>query len=166
MMQLLGKFTRYIPEESDIPGATYVRNEEGTDWYSIAWDKERIAGKVYAGTDDDGDIVCVTDDGSALFPVDMTVWEIPASEAPDNILTEGYRAMIIDGVYQVNNVVITQETRAGLLREADDVIRPLERAVKHGMATPEEAERLEAWERYSVLLSRVNPGEEWPEKPE
>ncbi len=67
-----------------------------------------------------------------------------------------------------------EETRQGwmtnkarLLDEAEAVIRMLERAVKYDMATAEEKAKLEAWERYSVLLSRVdvdNP--EWPAVPE
>ncbi|KKZ19040.1 hypothetical protein AAY84_07585 [Serratia marcescens] len=67
-----------------------------------------------------------------------------------------------------------EETRQGwvtnkarLLDEAEAVIRMLERAVKYDMATAEEKTRLEAWERYSVLLSRVNVDKpEWPDKPE
>ncbi|MNE09048.1 Caudovirales tail fiber assembly protein [compost metagenome] len=66
-----------------------------------------------------------------------------------------------------------EETRQGwvtnkarLLDEADAIIRRLEWAVKHDMATAEEKAKLEAWERYSVLLSRVdvdNP--DWPAVP-
>ncbi|GLH24085.1 hypothetical protein ENT52713_14810 [Enterobacter sp. 200527-13] len=165
-MKNLGKFKRYEPEPPEIPGAIYVKNEDGTDWYTIAWDKERIAGNIYAGTDDEGNIVCVTDDGSALFPVDMTVWEIPADEAPEGILTDGYNARIIDGVYSLDPLIIARDTQSRLLKEAEDTIRYLERAVKHGMATEEETVSLEAWEKYSVLVSRVKPGEDWPLKPE
>lgn len=54
--------------------------------------------------------------------------------------------------------------------KAEDVIVPLARAVKYGMATLDEKTRLERWEKYSVLLSRVNPGDapdiEWPVMPE
>lgn len=60
---------------------------------------------------------------------------------------------------------VTNKTR--LLEETETTIRLLERAVKLGMATDEEKAQLEAWERYSVLLSRVdveNP--EWPVVPE
>ena len=53
--------------------------------------------------------------------------------------------------------------------QADGVISPLARAVKYGMATDDERAALEAWERYSVLLSRVDtsaaPGVVWPEMP-
>lgn len=53
--------------------------------------------------------------------------------------------------------------------KAEDVIVPLARAVKYGMASQDEKTRLERWEKYSVLLSRVNPGDapdiEWPVMP-
>lgn len=54
-----------------------------------------------------------------------------------------------------------------LVKEAEAVIQVLERAVKYDMATDEEKSRLEAWERYSVLLSRVDVDKpEWPVVPE
>ncbi|HHP3445905.1 TPA: tail fiber assembly protein [Escherichia coli] len=47
------------------------------------------------------------------------------------------------------------------------VIQLLERAVRLNMATDEERTRLEAWERYSVLVSRVDTAKPvWPQKPE
>ncbi|TXE22162.1 tail fiber assembly protein [Serratia ureilytica] len=60
-----------------------------------------------------------------------------------------------------------EQKKAQLLDDAYAAMKPLELAVKHDMATDEEKAKLEAWERYSVLLSRVdvdNP--EWPDKPE
>jgi hypothetical protein len=54
--------------------------------------------------------------------------------------------------------------------KAEDVIAPLERAEKYGIATQEELSNLERWEKYSVLLSRINPNDapdiEWPVMPE
>lgn len=51
--------------------------------------------------------------------------------------------------------------------EANELIEQLGRAVKYDMATTEEKAKLEAWERYSVLLSRVDAGKpEWPDRPE
>ncbi len=66
-----------------------------------------------------------------------------------------------------------EETRQGwvtnkarLLDEAEATIRILERAVKLNIATDEEKARLEAWERYSVELNRVDVEKpEWPDKP-
>ncbi|ENG4067856.1 tail fiber assembly protein, partial [Escherichia coli] len=60
-----------------------------------------------------------------------------------------------------------ESQKAALLSEAESVILPLERAVRLNMATDEERSRLEAWERYSVLVSRVDPANpEWPEMPQ
>ncbi|ULH13099.1 tail fiber assembly protein [Serratia marcescens] len=62
---------------------------------------------------------------------------------------------------------VTNKTR--LLEEAEAVICVLERAVRLDMATDEEKAQLETWERYSVLLSRVDtsaPDIAWPDKPE
>ena len=78
------------------------------------------------------------------------------------------------GMPQLVTPVIDPVSQTGpkqrlLLREADDIIRPLERAVKHGMATDEEKVRLEEWEKYSVLLGRVDikntPDITWPKRP-
>ncbi|HBC7421595.1 TPA: tail fiber assembly protein [Serratia marcescens] len=59
------------------------------------------------------------------------------------------------------------QKKAQLLDDAYATMKPLELAVKHDMATDEDKAKLDTWERYSVLLSRVdvdNP--EWPDKPE
>ena len=57
-----------------------------------------------------------------------------------------------------------------LQREADEIIERLRLAVKYDMATEGETARLAAWEKYSVLLSRIKPEDapeiEWPDKPE
>ncbi|ECC3204926.1 tail fiber assembly protein, partial [Salmonella enterica subsp. enterica] len=51
--------------------------------------------------------------------------------------------------------------------EAEAAIAPLARAVKRDIATDEEQKRLDAWELYSVLVSRVDTASpDWPEKPE
>ncbi|HHP7423645.1 TPA: tail fiber assembly protein [Enterobacter roggenkampii] len=58
-------------------------------------------------------------------------------------------------------------TKAELMSNAEAVIAPLSRAVKYDIATDAEKNALEAWERYTVLLSRVdvdNPV--WPDTPE
>lgn len=59
------------------------------------------------------------------------------------------------------------KTKAELMLNAEAVIAPLSRAVKYDIATDAEKAALEAWERYTVLLSRVdvdNPV--WPDTPE
>ncbi|WP_075685082.1 tail fiber assembly protein [Serratia marcescens] len=55
------------------------------------------------------------------------------------------------------------------MMDAEAAIAPLARAVKLNMATEAEKAKLEAWERYSVLISRLDPESapdiDWPRKP-
>lgn len=51
-------------------------------------------------------------------------------------------------------------------QEAIAIIQRLTMAVKHDMASDEEKASLEAWEKYSVLLGRVDTSKPvWPERP-
>ncbi|EBT1585075.1 tail fiber assembly protein, partial [Salmonella enterica] len=78
-----------------------------------------------------------------------------------------------DGKQVIKRIYTPEELRqqaevkkAKLLEEAENVITPLARAVKLNIATDEEVKRLDTWELYSVLVSRVdtkNP--DWPDKP-
>lgn len=53
------------------------------------------------------------------------------------------------------------------IQEATETIQRLAMAVKHDMATDEEKASLEAWEKYSVLLGRVDTSKPvWPERPQ
>ncbi|MGL5728205.1 MAG: tail fiber assembly protein [Plesiomonas sp.] len=60
--------------------------------------------------------------------------------------------------------------KASLQREAEDAIKPLERAKSLGIATQQELALLTEWEKYSVYLMRVdtsNPDQVvWPTKPQ
>ncbi|NTZ40650.1 tail fiber assembly protein [Enterobacter sp. JMULE2] len=62
-----------------------------------------------------------------------------------------------------------EKLKARLMRDAEAIIAPLQRAVKYGIATDEEKALLESWEVYTVLLSRVDtskaPDIEWPSPP-
>lgn len=59
--------------------------------------------------------------------------------------------------------------KSALQREAEDAIKPLDRAKSLGIATPEELALLLEWEKYSVYLMRVDtsnaPDIAWPQKP-
>ncbi|MBS9319192.1 tail fiber assembly protein [Escherichia coli] len=46
--------------------------------------------------------------------------------------------------------------KAALQEEAESIITLLERTIRLNMAEDNEQEQLEAWERYSVELSRVD----------
>lgn len=174
-MKSLGKFTAYTPTKKAMPdlmeGINYLKSDTGIDWYSISWDKTRTGKNVYVLADDNGDVVCASDQGELLFPQGFTVYELPKEETPDNLLGKLYWK-VVDGELVPPNIEYLNGTtlKSQRQREAESAIRLLERAVKYNMATDEEKAQLEAWERYSVLLSRVDtdkaPDIEWPVKPE
>lgn len=97
---------------------------------------------------------------------------IPFHATPDDIEVHGQElyADLIAGEFgniaepDDNSLVVNARIKRQLLNAAERVITPLLRAEKLGMITDDEAVTLEAWERYSVLLSRVEDAE-WPEKP-
>ncbi|EOZ6873090.1 tail fiber assembly protein, partial [Escherichia coli] len=113
----------------------------------------------------------ITKDTSTLNPEGFSVVEVPDITANRRADDSG-KWMFKDGavvkrIYTAGEQQQQAESqKAALLSEAESVIQPLERAVRLNMATDEERTRLEAWERYSVLVSRVDTAKpEWPQKP-
>lgn len=117
-------------------------------------------------------IVTVSKDVSTINPEGLSVVEVSDITANRRADNNG-NWMFLDGKV-VKREYTKQELqqqaelqKATLLSEAESVIQPLERAVRLNMATNEERARLESWERYSVLVSRVDTANpEWPQKPE
>lgn len=63
-----------------------------------------------------------------------------------------------------------ERKKQSLLNAADIQIMRLERIVKRNIATNDEINRLDSWELYSIVLSRLDcstvPNIDWPKKPE
>ncbi|MGX5054349.1 tail fiber assembly protein [Enterobacter asburiae] len=137
-MKNLGLFRSYKPEHPDFPSANYACNDEGIDWYTIAWDKKRIAGKVYVGVGLDGAILSATDDGSKLFPVDMFVWEMSKSEVPLGLLENWSDTAIIDGKFLVNYKVKAESQRQNLLSAANTTIKDWRTELQLGMISDDD----------------------------
>ncbi|EJI0690907.1 tail fiber assembly protein [Escherichia coli] len=151
-------------------GVVWLYTEDGKNWYEeqknfqpdtikIAYDKNNV-------------IVTVSKDVSTINPEGLSVVEVSDITANRRADNNG-NWMFLDGKV-VKREYTKQELqqqaelqKATLLSEAESVIQPLERAVRLNMATNEERARLESWERYSVLVSRVDTANpEWPQKPE
>lgn len=174
-MENLGKFTTYSPEEPATSSARHLQNSEGTDWYTISWDKERVAKNFYAGTDDSGKIIAVTDNGSMFFPANMTAWEIPKDEAPADILTMGYNATIIDGTYSVDYAGLAEKKRQGLLSEVNSTIADWRTELQLDVISDDDKVSLAKWIAYikalkALGLNAIQSEEEyegiaWPLKP-
>lgn len=151
-------------------GVVWLYTEDGKNWYEeqknfqpdtikIAYDKNNV-------------IVTVSKDVSTINPEGLSVVEvsdITANRRADNNGNWMFlNGKVVKREYTEQELQQQAELqKAALLSEAESVIQPLERAVRLNMATDKERTRLESWERYSVLVSRVDTAKpEWPQKPE
>jgi hypothetical protein len=170
-----------LPLQSEIDiGVIFLASEDGQDWYEcqalfsdntvkVMYDAEGIiCALVNKPVPQRGDVYAV----SMLWPVDMSVVEMAIDDCPADCQADGtwrYTDGRIEKI-PVDNIAVAENKKSQLMADANAAIAPLERAVKLEMATDEEVERLNAWERYSVLLSRVKPEDApdivWTEKPE
>lgn len=148
----------------------WLWSEEGKNWYEEVSNFQEDTIKIVY--DENNIIVGITRDASTLNPEGFSVVEVPDITANRRADDSG-KWMFKDGavikrIYTADEQQQQAEPKkAVLLSEAESVIQPLERAVRLNMATDEERARLELWERYSVLVSRVDPANpEWPEIPQ
>ncbi|KUT27302.1 tail fiber assembly protein [Escherichia coli] len=148
----------------------WLYTEDGKNWYEEQKNFQSDTLKMVY--DHNGVIICIEKDVSAINPEGASVVEVPDITANRRADDSG-KWMFKDGAV-VKRIYTADEQqqqaksqKAALLSEAESVIQPLERAVRLNMATDEERARLESWERYSVLVSRVDTANpEWPQKPE
>ncbi|EOM4345733.1 tail fiber assembly protein, partial [Escherichia coli] len=151
-------------------GVIWLYSEDGKNWYEEVKNFQPDTIKIVY--DANNIIVAITKDASTLNPEGLSVVEV-------SDITENRRAdndgnwMFLDGKVvkrEYTEQALQQQAelqKAALLSAAESVIQPLERAVRLNIATNEERARLESWERYSVLVSRVDTAKpEWPQKPE
>ena len=148
----------------------WLWSEDGKNWYEEVKNFQPDTIKILY--DENNIIVAVTRDASTLDPTGYSVVEVPditanrrADDSGKWLFKDG---AVVKRIYTADEQQQQAELqKAALLSEAESVIQQLERAVRLNMATDEERTRLEAWERYSVLLSRVDTAKpEWPQKPE
>ncbi len=161
------------PEQYELTkkhGVIWLYSEDGKNWYEEVKNFQPDSIKIVY--DENNIIVAITKDASTLNPEDFSVVEVPDITANRRADDSG-KWMFKDGavvkrIYTADEQQQQAESqKAALLSEAESVIHPLERAVRLNMATDEERTRLETWERYSVLVSRVDTTKpEWPQKPE
>ncbi|EHD04677.1 tail fiber assembly like-protein [Salmonella enterica subsp. enterica serovar Urbana str. R8-2977] len=152
-------------------GVVWLYDEKGKNWYEeqknfavdtlkVAYDKSNI-------------IVAINKDASKINPEGRSVVELPditanrRADVSGRWMYDSEREQIIRRVYTPEELRQQVEAKkVKLLEEAETVITPLARAVKLGIVTDEEQQRLVAWEQYSVLVSRVDTSApDWPEKP-
>ncbi|EDQ4521372.1 tail fiber assembly protein [Salmonella enterica subsp. enterica] len=150
-------------------GVVWLFDEDGKNWYEEQ--KKFSADSLKIAYDKNNIIVDINKDVSAINPEGRSVVELPDITANRRADVSG--RWMFNGEQVSKRVYSPEELRqqaeakkVKLLEEAEAVITPLARAVKLGIATDEERQRLEVWEQYSVLVSRVDTSApDWPEKP-
>ncbi|AZT76390.1 TPA: tail fiber assembly protein [Salmonella enterica subsp. enterica serovar Solt] len=150
-------------------GVIWLFSEDGKNWYEEQ--KNFAADTLKIAYDKNGVIVNISKDVSTINPSGLSVVELPNITA--NRRADIYGGWVFDGEKVIKRVYTSEELRQQaevkklkLLEEAETVIKPLSRAVKMGIATDEERQRLEVWEEYSVMVNRVDTSKpDWPDRP-
>ncbi|MEP9011515.1 tail fiber assembly protein [Enterobacter kobei] len=153
-------------EKTTVEGVADYVDVNGYLW-SLA--SQALTGSIFIAVDDAGIIRQIDADATMLRPDGLSVYGLDA--LPDGCSID--KKWIFDGndvtPAPVNYAVEAEKLKARLMRDAEAIIAPLQRAVKYAIATESEKQLLEQWEVYTVLLSRVDtslaPDVEWPPVP-
>lgn len=174
-MQSFGKFTPYTPDTTDRPkiidgqNVMFLRDEKGNDWYDVIelFDESTT---LKIGYDDDGRVRTFTTNIHALFPVNLSVVELPATKANLRV-TLGDDWFYQDGkLQQIRDYLADAETeRNSRMSEATARINWLEDAQKDGDISADEAQELTELRAYRTALRRLDlstaPKINWPDAP-
>ena len=130
---------------------------------------------VYAVVDSEGIVVnTVLWDGKSEWEKPYEMELILCDSTSDCFIGGEYK----DGVFwppatreqsREDSIEEAEQTKISLMAEATSVINTLQDAVGLGMATEDEKNQLTAWQKYRVMLNRIDvtlaPDVSWPEKP-
>ncbi|EAS1726805.1 DUF4376 domain-containing protein [Salmonella enterica] len=113
-MQNIKHFTPYEPESPAFPGAAYLKSEDGHDWYDCQ--KLYSPDTLKFSYDPDGVITCITRDVSGLWPVGLSVAEVPDTTANRRADISGRWGF--DGE-KIVDLMTTDKAREQKIREID-----------------------------------------------
>lgn len=175
-MQRFGKFTPYTPDTTDRPriidgqNVMFLQDDKGNDWYDVIelFDESKT---LKIGYDDDGRVRTFTTNIHALFPVNLSVVELPATKANLRV-TLGDDWFYKDGkLQQIRNYLADAEAERGnRMAEVTTRIDWLEDAQKDGDISSYEETELATLRAYRTDLRRLDlstaPDINWPEVPD
>lgn len=175
-MQRFGKFTPYTPDTTDRPriidgqNVMFLQDDKGNDWYDVIelFDESKT---LKIGYDDDGRVRTFTTNIHALFPVNLSVVELPATKANLRV-TLGDDWFYKDGkLQQIRNYLADAEAERGnRVAEVTTRIDWLEDAQKDGDISSYEETELATLRAYRTALRRLDlstaPDINWPEVPD
>ncbi|EBT4616938.1 tail fiber assembly protein [Salmonella enterica] len=166
-------FTPYTNEHAE-DEASYLKSEDGQDWYDVREKLNPDALKIAYQTD--GIIRQQSYNAVELFPENLSIAEVNKEAIPKDFPERLDGNWIFDGqniapriIPESEIIAQAEETQAILMGEASQKIKPLQYAADLSIATDTELAQLKAWKNYYVLLSRVDtslaPNIKWPDKP-
>lgn len=175
-MQRFGKFTPYTPDTTDRPriidgqNVMFLQDDKGNDWYDVIelFDESKT---LKIGYDDDGRVRTFTTNIHALFPVNLSVIELPATKANLRV-TLGDDWFYKDGKLQQirNHLADAEAERDNRMAEVTTRIDWLEDAQKDGDISSDEETELATLRAYRTALRRLDlstaPDINWPEVPD
>ena len=175
-MQRFGKFIPYTPDTTDRPriidgqNVMFLQDDKGNDWYDVIelFDESKT---LKIGYDDDGRVRTFTTNIHALFPVNLSVVELPATKANLRV-TLGDDWFYKDGkLQQIRNYLADAEAERGnRMAEVTTRIDWLEDAQKDGDISSYEETELATLRAYRTALRRLDlsttPDINWPEVPD
>ncbi|MDM2906616.1 tail fiber assembly protein [Citrobacter sp. Cpo015] len=175
-MQRFGKFTPYTPDTTDRPkiidgqNVMFLQDDKGNDWYDVIelFDESKT---LKIGYDDDGRVRTFTTNIHALFPVNLSVVELPATKANLRV-TLGDDWFYKDGKLQQirNHLADAEAERDSRMAEVTTRIDWLEDAQKDGDISSDEETELVTLRAYRTALRRLDlstaPDINWPEVPD
>jgi len=162
-------WSKYTPDEPKHgEGFMYLQDEEGNDWYD-SYPKFKKKYKFRYDTET-GVITSVSENAGLMYVCGFSV-------ADTDTLPDGFDVLggwIYTGKKIIPNaeylLKIAELQQGNLSAEAENRIKLLERVVRLGVATDAEKSSLQAWELYSIALSRLDissaPNIEWPQVPQ
>lgn len=175
-MQSFGKFIPYIPDTTNRPkvidgqNVLFLQDDKGNDWYDVIelFDESKT---LKIGYDDDGRVRTFTTNIHALFPVNLSVVELPATKANLRV-TLGDDWFYKDGKLQQirNHLADAEAERDNRMTEVTTRIDWLEDAQKDGDISSDEETELAKLRAYRTALRRLDlstaPDINWPEVPD
>ncbi|EPJ8147512.1 hypothetical protein AZ002_000983 [Citrobacter freundii] len=175
-MQRFGKFIPYTPDTTDRPriidgqNVMFLQDDKGNDWYDVIelFDESKT---LKIGYDDDGRVRTFTTNIHALFPVNLSVVELPATKANLRV-TLGDDWFYKDGKLQQirDHLANAEAERDSRMAEVTTRIDWLEDAQKDGDISSDEETELATLRAYRTALRRLDlstaPDINWPEVPD
>lgn len=176
MMKQLKNFMKYTPESArkknltDSYNVIFLKSEDGKDWYESQADFAKDTTKIMY--DENNVVRAITKDVSTFYPEGKSIIEFDhvSEEVTNDGSWEVKEGSVVKRELSLQEKIEdAKNRREKLFYNAEVIMAPLRDAITLEMATYEEEKLYKNWQKYRVLLNRVDISEpdniSWPEIP-